>query len=129
MDGDANHDEPVHGAPPGADAAADGDDASAGHSAGASASADDPVGPAVAQFQKAALDAVAAARSMLDAAEAVVRDPAAVEAVLGSVTELARQAATTVTGFAAGAARAARPDGERSGDDGDDGSFHTIVVD
>ena len=78
--------------------------------------------------QRAALDALSAARAMIDAAEAMVGDPAVVESVLGSVTDLARQAAETVGGFAAGAARAARPTSADDGDGEGDG-FHTIVVD
>lgn len=86
------------------------------------------------QFQRAALDAVKAARAMLDAAETMIKDPAAIEAVVHAATSFARTAGETVVGFAAGAA-GARPPGTHAptehddGDDGDDGGFERIRVD
>lgn len=87
--------------------------------------------PAVEQFQQAALDAVQAARAMLDAAESMIRDPVAVEAVVNTVTAVARQATDAVAGFAAGATGAAEHRGERDDVDGDDepgGGFERITV-
>lgn len=64
--------------------------------------------PGVDQFQRAALDAIGAARVMLEAAEHLVRDPAAIEAVVRTVAAVARSATETVSGFAA-EARARTP--------------------
>ena len=63
-----------------------------------------PGGAAAEQFRQAALEAVRAARAMLDAAEAVIRDPATLDSVVRTVAGVARTATETVSGFAAGAA-------------------------
>lgn len=91
---------------------------------------------AMEQLQAAALDAVRAARALLDAAESVIKDPAAVESVVESVTNLARSAGETVLGFAAGAREAATgeptpPCDDPSGDPGGDadGGYERIPVD
>lgn len=84
----------------------------------------DAVSAGVEQFQKAALDALHAARAMLDAAESIVKEPRAVESLLGTVGDLARTATETVAGFAAGAARAASGDDEAD----DEGGYETIDV-
>ena len=95
----------------------------------------DAAAAGVEQFQKAALDAVRAARAMLDAAESVIKDPAALDSVVRTMATLARSAGETVVGFAAGASgagRAADPDGDEAGggsaDDPDTG-FERIRVD
>jgi hypothetical protein len=90
------------------------------------AGVDDPAGAAVAQFQRAALDAVRAARALLDAAESVVQDPAVVDTVVRTVTSVARTATEAVSGFASAA-------GHRTSDAGpdpgaqDDGFEHIDV--
>ncbi|MGK2930849.1 MAG: hypothetical protein ACSLFO_14890 [Acidimicrobiales bacterium] len=84
------------------------------------------------QFQKAALDAVRAARALLDAAESLIKDPAAIESMVQTVTHLARSAGETVVGFAAGARDAVAEDGTPSGDDPDGGpdrGYERIHVD
>lgn len=90
------------------------------------------------QLQQAALEAVRAARAVLDAAEAVISDPASLESLVRSATSVARTTGQTVLGFAAGmtadrAGPARSPsepatDDAADGDDPDDG-FHRIVVD
>ena len=93
---------------------------------------DEPLDPsseainaAVAQFQRAALDAVAAARAMLDAAESVIEQPAAIEAVVNTVNAVARQATDTIAGFAATARDAAS---KATHDDSDDDGYEPIRV-
>jgi cytochrome c5 len=85
------------------------------------------------ELQRAALEAVRAARAVLDAAESIVRDPAALESIVHSVTSVARSAGEVVIGFASGAAHAAGSDGApptgRDRDDGPDGGFERIRVD
>lgn len=61
-----------------------------------------PGGAAAEQFRQAALEAVRAARAMLDAAEAVIRDPSTLDSVVRTVAGVARTATETVSGFAAG---------------------------
>ncbi len=93
---------------------------------------EDALGPGVEQFQRAALDAVRAMRAMLDAAESVLADPAAIESVVHTLTSMARTAGETVVGFAAGAGRSGRApgSGDTSPDDDDgDGGFERIPVD
>lgn len=82
----------------------------------------------VEQFQKAALEALRAARAMLDAAETIVADPRAIDSVISSVAGLARDATQAVAGFAAGTARAANGVTRDQGDQSDDG-FESIDVD
>ncbi len=91
----------------------------------------DPLGPGVEQFQRAALDAVRAMRAMLDAAESVLADPAALESVVHTFTSLAKSAGETVVGFAAGAGRHGPVPGTdgASPDDGGDEGFERIPVD
>ena len=105
--------------------------------------ASDALGPGVEQFQRAALDAVRAMRGLLDAAESVLADPAALESVVQSVASLARTAGEAVVGFAAGRAPTA-PGGaatsddptsddatsdDATSDDDSDGGFQRIRVD
>lgn len=95
--------------------------------------ATDGTADGVEQFQRAALDAVKAARAMLDAAESVIKDPAALDSVVRTMTSFARQAGATVAGFAADAGAAARgPSPTDPGDgprDDDDGGYERIRVD
>lgn len=87
----------------------------------------DPVQEGLAHFQRMATEALAAARAMIDAAEAVVADPKALEAMVNTVAAVARSAtdsvATMATGMT-GAGSAQRP----GDDDGSDG-FERIRVD
>lgn len=93
----------------------------------------DPVQVGLEQFQRAALEAIRAGRAMLDAAESVIRDPNAAEAVVRTVGAAARTATETVAGFAAGrwnppgGANDADPGGD-DGDDPPDGGFERISV-
>lgn len=80
------------------------------------------------QLQTAALEAVRAARALLDAAESVIKDPAAVESMVETVSHLARSAGETVVGFAAGARDAATSEPVPP-DDGPDGGYERIRVD
>lgn len=83
-------------------------------------------GAAVEQFQRAALDAVRAARALLDAAESVIQEPAAIEAMVNTVTSVARSATEAVAGFAAdGRSRAGADD--PSDQEPDDGFEHITV--
>lgn len=90
----------------------------------------DEVSAGIEQFQKAALDALAAARAMLDAAETIVSEPKAVEALIGTIGDAARTATHTLAGFAAGAAQAAtarRHDGDEPDDDDGHGFEHIDI--
>ncbi len=89
----------------------------------------DPLGAGLEQFQRAALDAVQAARAVLDAAESVIREPAAIEALVNTVTAMARTATESVAGLAAGmtASGATKEPGEVP-DDGPAG-YERISVD
>jgi hypothetical protein len=97
------------------------------------------LGPGAEQFQRAALDAVRAARAMLDAAEKVLADPAALESVVRVAAGMARNATETVAGFASAAAASARrgdtaqdPAGgspDEPDQDGEHGGFETIRID
>lgn len=102
--------------------------------------------PGVDQLQQAALDAVAAVRALLDAAESVIRDPDAIQAVTGTIVDVANsavevmgdavrrtaQGAASYGPFRSGPADSAEPDGE----DADaaeprpstDGGYHGIEV-
>lgn len=84
------------------------------------------------QFQRAALEAVRAARSMLDAAEAVLADPKGQQMVIDSLSAIGRVGAEAVGGLLHNAASMTRPSGGPSkadassagphdADDGDDG--------
>lgn len=55
------------------------------------------------QFQQAALDALAAARAMIDAAESIVKEPGAVESLVVTITDLARTGTEAVSKMAADA--------------------------
>lgn len=84
------------------------------------------------QFQRAALDAIRAARAMLDAAEAVVADPKVIDSFVHTVTAMARSTGETVVGFATGmAAERAQPTAGPGEDheEGGDGGYERIVVD
>ena len=61
----------------------------------------DAVQAGLEQFRRAALEAIKAGRAMLDAAETVVRDPRAAEAVIRTVGTVARSATEAVAGFTA----------------------------
>ena len=52
----------------------------------------DAVQAGLEQFRRAALEAIRAGRTMLDAAESIVRDPQAAEAVIRTVGGVARTA-------------------------------------
>lgn len=97
--------------------------------------AEEPLAHGVEQFQRAALDAVRAARAMLDAAETMIKDPATLETVVRTAAGIARTATETVAGFAAGAADAGPPGtnrddaDDRSDGDGDPGGFESIRID
>src|SRR5690606_37895030 len=69
--------------------------------------------PGLEHLQHAALEAVRAARVLLDAAEAALRDPAALDSVVRTAAGVARTATEAVAGFAAGAARPAAGDRDR----------------
>lgn len=99
----------------------------------------DPTGgipPGLEPLQQAALEAVRAARSLLDAAESVLRDPAALDSVVRTAAGVARAATETVAGFAGAANRAASgtpgsdPDGAAPDDDfsDDDTGYQDIAV-
>ena len=64
--------------------------------------------PGAEQFQRAALDAGRAARALLDAAEKVLADPAALDSVVRAAAGMARNATDTVAGFASAAASSTR---------------------
>ncbi len=85
-------------------------------------------GVAFEQFQRAALDAVRAARALLDAAESVIQDPAAIEVMVNTVTSVAKSASDAVAGFAASAATGtAGPDDEVADEVADEGFEHISV--
>ena len=81
-------------------------------------------GAAAEQFQHAALEAVRAARLMLDAAERVIRDPSSLEPMIRGAAGVARTATETVAGFAAAAgtpqAQRTRTRADEGSDDPDD---------
>ncbi len=85
-------------------------------------------GAAVEQFQRAALDAVRAARALLDAAESVIQEPAAIEAMVKTVVSVAKSASDVVAGFAPSPPDAADDDGDGGPDDGPDDGFEHISV-
>lgn len=92
---------------------------------------DDPIQVGIEQFQRAALDAIRAGRAMLDAAESMLEDPRAAEALVRTVSGVARTAAETVAGLAA-RGRSARTEGVTGDDDPDErpsGGFERISVD
>lgn len=93
----------------------------------------DAVQAGLEQFQRAALDAVRAARTMLEAAESVLQEPAAAKVIADTVTAFARTATETVAGFAAGTWPPERPgggsDGDAGHDDGPDEGVERIPVD
>lgn len=103
------------------------DDAATGRGAGP----DEGLPPGVEQLQQAALEAVRAARAMLDAAESAIRDPSALEAVVRAAAGMARTATETVAGYASGTAPGAEAPHRRDDDDGDDdpgAGYHDISV-
>lgn len=101
---------------------------------GAASAGADAVQAGLEQFQRAALDAIRAGRAMLDAAESVIQDPSAAEAVVRSVGGIARTATEAVAGFATGhwPARGtsddAADDDDGPGDDGPPDGFERITV-
>lgn len=92
-----------------------------------------PGGAAAEQFRQAALEAVRAARAMLDAAEAVIRDPSTLDSVVRTVAGVARTATETVSGFAAGASsgharRDEDPATQERGQAPDDDGYQDITI-
>lgn len=88
---------------------------------------EDAASAGAAAFQQAALEAVRAARAMLDAAEAMIREPGALESV---VDDLGAVAAKVISGLRAGLADSFG-DPADSGPDSDDGrgnGFERITV-
>ena len=86
-----------------------------------------PGSPAIEQFQRAALEAVRAARALLDAAESVIEEPAAIEAMVNTVSSVAKTATDAIAGFASsGMAGPATRDAD---DDDPPSGFEHIVVD
>ncbi len=75
--------------------------------------------PGVEQLQRAASDALAAARTFLDAAERVVSDPAAMAAIVGNVSSVVRAAGEAFVSVAAAGAEGFRAAG--SNEEPDDG--------
>lgn len=92
--------------------------------------AEHPLPPGLEHLQQAALEAVRAARAVLDAAESVISDPAALETAIRTAAGVARAATETVSGFATGVVRQPgerhRPAGGDRGDD--DTGYHDIAV-
>ncbi|HEU5081961.1 MAG TPA: hypothetical protein VFU14_01380 [Acidimicrobiales bacterium] len=92
----------------------------------------DAVQAGLEQFRRAALEAIKAGRAMLDAAEAVVRDPQAAEAVIRTVGSVARTATEAVAGFASRSApgdeRGADEPARRAPDDPPDDGLERISV-
>lgn len=90
--------------------------------------------PGVEQLQRAALEAVHAARAVLDVAESMIREPAAVEAMINTVSAMARTATESFSGFASGMAANRTPrdaasehdEAHGSDDDPDDGTYQRI---
>jgi len=83
---------------------------------------DDPARSGMEHLQAAAREVIQATRSLLDAAEELVDDPAAVQNLVGTLTSLAQTAAGRL-----------RPDtssgtGGPGDDNGDDGLVHRIRV-
>jgi hypothetical protein len=73
-------------------------------------------------LQAAAREVIQATRSLLDAAEELVEDPAAVQHLVGTLTSLAQAAAGRLRPDASGGAAGSEDDG------GDDGRVHRIRV-
>lgn len=98
---------------------------------------DDPQGdgrsPTVEQFQRAALEAVQAARAFLDAAESMIQEPAALEAVVDTVNAVVRQASEVVSGAVSDLAARGRDHARPTeGDDdgaGPDPGYQAIRID
>lgn len=94
----------------------------------------DPVQTGIEQFQRAALEAIRAGRAMLDAAESVLQDPNAAEAVVRTVGTVARNATEAVAGFTNGRWPTPRPGGattdpeDDAGDDDPPDGFERITV-
>lgn len=97
----------------------------------------DPVQIGIEQFQRAALEAIRAGRAVLDAAESVLQDPNAAEAVVRTVGTVARNATEAVVGFANGrwpTADTPRPGdattdpADDAGDEGPPDGFERITV-
>lgn len=83
---------------------------------------DDPARSGIEHLQAAAREVIQATRSLLDAAEDLVDDPAAVQNVVGTLTSLAQAAAGRLRTDAATERRGPDDDG------GDDGRVHRIRV-
>lgn len=85
---------------------------------------DDPARSGMDHLQAAAREVIQATRSLLDAAEELVDDPAAVQNLVGTLTSLAQAAAGRLRTDTAGGRR-----GPEDDDDGDDdGRVHRIRV-
>lgn len=91
--------------------------------------------PAMVTFQRAALDALAAARALLDATEAVIRRPDALEQVVTTVNGVARLAADAASRLVADATAATSGTGGASSASDDEpgpsgsGGFRSIPLD
>lgn len=76
----------------------------------------------VEHLQAAAREVIKATRSLLDAAEELVDDPAAVQGLVGTIASVAQAAASRLRANSAGAHASNAPD------DGDDGHVERIRV-
>ena len=88
------------------------------------AATDRPPSGGVEELQRTVLEAIRAGRAVLDAAESVLQDRAAGDALVRAVGDVARQAGEVVAGLAARARAAAGHETGADGDgdhDGDDG--------
>jgi hypothetical protein len=85
----------------------------------------DGLADGVEHLQAAAREVIRAGRSLLDAAEGLVDDPAALQGLVGTLGSLA-QAAVQRFGAATGSAAGDGDDPDR--DDGDDGKVQRIRV-
>jgi len=83
---------------------------------------DDPARSGMEHLQAAAREVIQATRSLLDAAEELVDDPAAVQNLVGTLTSLAQAAAGRLR------PEASSSPGGPDDDDGDDGRVHRIRV-
>ena len=78
---------------------------------------DDSLQQGVEHLQAAAREVIQATRSLLDAAEGVIADPTALQGAIGTLGNMAQQAAARL-----------RRDPAPRPDDGDDGSVESIPV-
>jgi hypothetical protein len=90
----------------------------------------EPASSGLEHLQAAAREAIQAARAMLDVAEQVVEDPAAVQAAVGAIGSMVQSAVARVQSAGSGAASGAGSDRARvdDDDDDDDGRVERIEV-